>query len=338
MILDEETQLMLAHEGFIRRAAATGLPFMLKGSYVTRQYFPDTIPRIPADLDWLCLEHFPDETTARTRLNAWTTETTRTELKDGVRFRDFKENEFWRMIDYAMADDFPTVNTDLKCWVDGAELEFLMDVSFNLPIDQAAVPLLYKPLQGEPFIVPFTTPLALQVAWKIHQTLVRPRFKDLFDLIYLVQHADFTPTTLQQSFAALLAECQADGTNRGKIKTFLTYKLKDLFLPNDIKSVWDKWRHDAAGKPFSRQGFVIPYSDRAEQLTDTSLLPEKLDDFLALFRNTMEQVGFVPELAAGIPENKVRDGITQTIPPVVAPAASAPTAATWLQKIRNFFQ
>ncbi|PSK92693.1 nucleotidyl transferase AbiEii/AbiGii toxin family protein [Taibaiella chishuiensis] len=357
MMTDEEIQLMIAYEGFIRRSAATGLPFMLKGSYVTRQYFPANVPRIPGDLDWLCLDRFPDEETARTQLDAWATAVTRLAFDDGVRFRDFKENEFWRRIDYAMDDDFPTVNTDLKCWVADQELEFPMDVSFNLPIDLAPVPLLYKPLQGEPFTIPFSTPLALQVAWKIHQTLVRPRFKDLLDLLYLVQHKDFTPTTLQQSFAALLAECKADKTDLWKIKTFLSYKLGPLFAPHDMQAVWKQWRHYVY-RPFSGNGIVIPYNDRAEHLTDINLLPEKLDDFITLFRNAMEQAGFTPGLAAGIPDMRRQE------PPPVPPAMPTPATkqstteqpeqeqpaterpvtqqpgekTSLLQKIRRFFQ
>jgi hypothetical protein len=38
---------------------------------------------------------------------------TELDLDDGVMFRSFRENAFWRYIDYAMADDFPTVNTDI---------------------------------------------------------------------------------------------------------------------------------------------------------------------------------------------------------------------------------
>lgn len=44
---------LLAYEAFIRRASELGLPFMLKGSYVTRQYFTDPALRTPHDLDWV---------------------------------------------------------------------------------------------------------------------------------------------------------------------------------------------------------------------------------------------------------------------------------------------
>jgi len=50
----------IAYEGLIRRFAESHhyFPFMLKGSFLTRQYFPAHIERIPQDLDWVCLKPF----------------------------------------------------------------------------------------------------------------------------------------------------------------------------------------------------------------------------------------------------------------------------------------
>ena len=78
-----------------------------------------------------------------------------------------------------------------KAIFEGEKIGIALDISFNLEIDQEAIPLIYKLLEGEPFILSHTPPLALQVAWKLHQCLVRPHFKDMFDLIYLLNHEDF---------------------------------------------------------------------------------------------------------------------------------------------------
>jgi hypothetical protein len=129
---------MLAHEAFIRRAAALDAPFMLKGSYVTRQYFENPTDRIPADLDWNYLGILSNVDDARRTFDAWITAVTESNLDDGVRFRSFKENPFWRMIDYAMSDDFPTVNTDLMCWIDGEKFGFTMDISVQFRRRSAA--------------------------------------------------------------------------------------------------------------------------------------------------------------------------------------------------------
>ena len=72
MELKKEKELeMLAYEAFIHRAAEVDLPFMLKGSYVTRQYFPDPMDRIPADLDWVYLEKLSDEIDAKRKFNKY---------------------------------------------------------------------------------------------------------------------------------------------------------------------------------------------------------------------------------------------------------------------------
>src|SRR5687767_5705880 len=114
----EKRSAIIAYEAFIRRAAALDLPFMLKGSYVTRQYFSDPEDRIPNDLDWVYLNRLEYKDDATGAFDEWMIMISEMYENDGVHFRSFRENKFWRMIDYAMADDFPTVNTDLDCWVD----------------------------------------------------------------------------------------------------------------------------------------------------------------------------------------------------------------------------
>ena len=161
---------------------------------------------------------------------------------DGVHFRSFRENAFWRGGDYAMADDFPTVTTDLYASLNGGpEYSYTIDVSYNLPVDVPPVPLLYTPLRGEPFIIPYTVPLALQVSWKLHQTLVRPRFKDLFDLKYLVVHPDFTKEVLLQSLQALVKECAKDKQDPARLQYLLSGNWSYLFSITDDKA-WNNWR------------------------------------------------------------------------------------------------
>jgi hypothetical protein len=192
-------------EPFIRRAAIVGGPFVLKGSYLTRQYLPDPDSRIPGDLDWVGTGQRDAE-----ELDPWLVDATNISLDDGVRFRCFPENSFWRGIDYAMDDDFPTVNTDLLAWVGDECFELCgRDVSFGLKLDPPPVAIQYRPIQGEPFYVPATCALDLQIAWKLHQTLVRPRFKDLVDLTWLLQHNRVDGRVVMQ---ALQDECRHDDT------------------------------------------------------------------------------------------------------------------------------
>jgi hypothetical protein len=46
-------QRLIACDAFMRRAAQVPHPLILKGSYLTRQYFPDPAQRLFADLDFV---------------------------------------------------------------------------------------------------------------------------------------------------------------------------------------------------------------------------------------------------------------------------------------------
>ncbi len=304
---------MLAFESFIRRASEINMPFMLKGSYVTRQYFPDDISRIPADLDWVFTDHVDEPQRAEYIFTKWVTQVTELKTDDGVEFRSFSEDAFWRSMDYAMADDFPTVNTDILCWVNGVKFEFDMDISFNLEIPGDTTPIQYKPLQGPSFLVPYTAPLHLQVAWKIHQTLVRPRMKDLFDLMYLVQHKGFNREVLHSAFDALLRECIADQVTVNQIEDFLNYKLDKLFKATTINDAWAYWRH---GDTEIEKTWYFARNDKAKYITNANRLPVNLDVFLNQFREHMMTAGFTTELFLEFPDEVAELKIEMTTPTV----------------------
>lgn len=289
---------MQAYEGFIRRASIINAPFMLKGSYVSRQYFKTPNDRIPGDIDWVYLEKIDEHTTASLIFDDWATAVTELELNDDVKFRSFKENRFWRRIDYAMHDDFPTVNSDLKCWVNDIEINFSLDVSFNLVVEQPPVPLVYRPLNGEPFVVPRTVPLSLQVSWKIHQTLVRPRFKDLFDLMHLVQHPSFDNITLENTLKALINECYLDEIDLNKIRLFMNYEIEGFFPNGSIYENWDYWRNDIKVDLWYRKDYRY---EQANMITNESKLPINLSIFLKEFESTLKKAGFNSELMKHLP-------------------------------------
>jgi hypothetical protein len=309
----EKMMEMLAYEAFIRRAAELDMPFMLKGSYVTRQYFQNPKDRWPNDLDWVYLNRLQSSTDAESVFFEWVVPITEMFEMDGVQFRSFKENAFWRMIDYAMADDFPTVNTDLNCWIDGEQWnDFHLDISFNLDIDVPPVPLLYTPLRGKPFTIPYTVPLALQVSWKLHQTLVRPRFKDLFDLIHLLQHPSFTGETLQQTIQALVKECNADGVDPRKIRYLLSGEIIKLFPLNTMNDDWRQWR-------FGYTEYGIIY-DSAKKITDAEKLPAELPVFLQQLYEALANAGFSMDLIKGLasPDPQSKSEPEKTTPSPVA--------------------
>lgn len=214
----------LAIDGFMRRAAMVGGPFMVKGSVIMRQYLPDPTQRPAEDIDFVYLGE-ADEATAAAIFTDWLTWVTETEIEDGIVFRSFTENVFWRGIDYAMNDDFPTTNTDLLVTVPGSlPFKIGLDISWNLPLTDAPVNLLYRPVEGEPFELTHTVPLSLQISWKLHQTVVRPRQKDLTDLITLLAHPLVTQKVLQKTALAFKAECKKDGIPPRRLGLFVAGK------------------------------------------------------------------------------------------------------------------
>lgn len=248
-------------EALIRRSAKVNKNFMLKGSHVTRQYFDNPTNRMPMDIDFVCLTPLPDRQTAENILNDWLIAVTRYQTNDGVYFVDFAENAFWRQIDYAMHDDFPTVATDIECYINGKCYEIYLHVSFNLPIPFEPVPLLFKTAIDE-FIYPKTVPLSLQIAWKIHQSLVRPRLKDIYDLTHLAKRVSH-PQIVNDAMTALLEECQKDNIRLDKIKAFFCYDFKAM-------------------------DFDYPYLN-----THMCALFDNADDLFIQCQTSMKQAGFV---------------------------------------------
>jgi len=211
--MDYEKRYMVALEAFLRRVSIVNMPFALKGSLLTRQYFPSHIERYVDDLDFFYMEKIFDVAGADNIFTNWMCKVTTQYVDDGIEFRDFRENTFWRMIDYAMDDDFPTVNTDIDYNVTDIEEDGLcLDISFNLDINTEFIPLMYKPIFGDEFVVPYTIPLPVQIAWKLHQTIIRPRYKDLYDLKFLISHPSYDSLGAEETLKVLADECRHDKT------------------------------------------------------------------------------------------------------------------------------
>ncbi len=288
---EERKRLLMGYEAVIRRSALTGLPFMLKGSFLTRQFFPNEVERIPVDLDWIYLEHLNNQSEAENVFNEWATKFSEIAANDEVDFRSFKENQFWRCIDYAMEEDFPTVNTDLLCYIDEKELELGLDVSFNLPVIPSVNPLTYHPLFGDSFELKYSVPIGTQIGWKIHQSLVRPRFKDFFDLIYLLVHPSFDEAQRSLMFIGLAKEMRAGSVPFNRLVTFLNFDFEKLFPEIQAREDWSIWRWKDEIQNYSRYAVF----DRAEEITNAHHLPEKLSDFFLLLQESMVEAKLTKE-------------------------------------------
>lgn len=276
---------LIAQEAFLRRASIVAdKQFMLKGSHVTRHYFDNIHERLPADLDFVCLTPLPDHATAHNVLSAWVEQVTSTMVDDGVQFVKFSENEFWRCIDYAMNDDFPTVSTDLVCYIDGEPRDCWLEVSFNLPVGDAMVSLTYDTPTGK-FCYPYTVGLHYQLAWKLHQTLVRPRFKDIYDLTHLVRHA--TPQVRDEALQELVNECYRDNIGKERILALFDYDINQTFGVGE--NLFDK----IIGKQLANQALRFAY--HKEYHTLKAFCPNLPKDVATLwtdFVRAMQEKGF----------------------------------------------
>ncbi len=232
-LADWQLREIHGYEAFLRRASLIADPnFMIKGSYVTRQYFDDVRDRIPDDLDFVCLTPIDNEQMGNQVLGDWVQKITTTPYDDGVHFVVFNENRFWRRMEYFMNEDFPTVSTEVICYIDGHEVQLYIEVSMNLDID-ATEEIKYKTPCCE-FVYPASVTLPYQIAWKIHQSIVRPRLKDLVDLTFLVKNMD--KGSLDEILQILCKECQRDGIKTNHIIEFFDYDVVKLFdLENYIK-------------------------------------------------------------------------------------------------------
>lgn len=296
---------LLANEAFLRRAAMVDAPFMLKGSLVTRQYMTSPENRIPGDLDWVYLERLDDPDISEEIFNSWVWEITNLAVDDGASFRDFGENAFWRNIDYSMSDDFPTVNTDVDCVidVDGKEVNFTLDldISFNLDVEFPPVLLNYVANDGSQFILPKTTPLSLQVAWKLHQTITRPRFKDLYDMVFLVTHVWFDAGERKNMLQALVNECYQDGVDAKRLDFLLSGDWEQLFPQNSLKGTWMFWR---TGVRFQNRP-MVGWEEITGSIRNLDHVPEDLSNFKQMVLHALDQAGLHPGAGLNLPKPTV---------------------------------
>lgn len=254
-ITDSRYLDLLSFEAFLRRAAKLDLPFMLKGSIVTRQFFANKEDRVVQDLDYLYFGKVRDDVDFMdSELSNWVEAVTTTSLPDGVVYRPFSENRFWRAIDYAMSDDFPTTNTDLYCTV-GTTINPIvgLDVSWGLPLNVPPASLLYQPLEGEPFEIPYIAPIPLQVSWKLHQCVVRPRLKDLIDVVYLLEQGQVSNDDLELAVEEYIKECNKDKIDSRRLLKYIEGDIRQ-FLEGPKRTGFFGLKKTNPPQPLSNMG------------------------------------------------------------------------------------
>ncbi len=298
-ITDSRYLNLLSFEAFLRRAAKLDLPFMLKGSIVTRQFFANKEDRVVQDLDYLYFGKVRDDVDFMdSELSNWVEAVTTTTLSDGVVYRPFSENRFWRAIDYAMSDDFPTTNTDLYCTV-GTTVnpDFGLDVSWGLPMNVPPASLLYHPVEGEPFEIPFVAPMPLQVSWKLHQCVVRPRLKDLIDIVYLLEQGNVSDDDLEVAVEEYVKECEKDGIDSRRLLKYIEGDVRQ-FVEGPKRTGFFGLKKTNPPQPLSNMGQLTNEDITYLRHIFPNYLPrfETIEKILLEFEAIMQQCDFAARL------------------------------------------
>lgn len=303
-----QTNHQLACEAFLCRAAMFEHPFVLKGSFATKQYFENAIGRTPNDIDWLYTLPFEYIYDAESIFTDWIDTIINTKVNDGVIFKERKKNHFSWTGDYVGDEDFPTAGIDLECSVKGKTLlgGIHVDISFNIEITAQPVPLKYNPLEGGVFTIPKAVPLSMQVAWKMHQTILRPRFKDIFDLIHFLPLQNTDEEAKSQSIQELVNECEINGGDIKRLNWYVTENAERyayLFEENQI--------HTEEFKTLKKElngidsVLTIYITDYKHVSTNTNASPQSLSSFLKTFRQALNNTGFTTDTLQNMPQSNI---------------------------------
>lgn len=221
-----------AYESFLRRFALSyyAHDLMLKGSFLTHQIFPE---RIPADLDFVCLKRFDTKEKMAGFISNCLKEIIQIDIQDGIEFKLLEYDYTTWTHDYMVSDDFPTMSEGLHAIVDGEEIFIGFDFSFNLQLFDEPIEIEYQPYTGESFLIAKTTSVETQIAWKLHQTMVNPRHKDILDLTYLLKHTSYIANedARRVTYQTLENECARDGLD-----------IADALNPHDVKNILKRSR------------------------------------------------------------------------------------------------
>lgn len=273
---EKQLLTLIANEAFLRRMSECYEPFMVKGSFVSRTYFSNADFRMPNDLDFVYFGNVKDANKTEQFFTEWADKITQMPKDDGVVFKKFSKYDSWDRIDYQMNQDFPTVSGRIYADVLGNEVVIALDISFNLEILSEPVQMLYATL-NDVIYLPYGVPLAIQIAWKIHQGIVNPRFKDFYDLTYLLPLLT-RPDDIKLMLQTLKNECQRDKIDLGKIKQFFEYK--------NIHNFKYKVYLNGAYKLLSNQQY---YEHQYKELKNyCTNLPNEFDEFWQNYVGVMQ--------------------------------------------------
>ncbi len=230
---------------------ANHLPFIVKGSFLTKQYHKDPQARLKSGGDIDLIYHGSNGTIpklcafdyeSRTQFLQEAGKMLKHELLDifykleeimtrrlelterpgfileleYIGFDDIFERSYSIypfLVNYAADGDFATIGLEISDPYFFTEI----DIAIDMPVHFQPETILYRTLTGKEVMLKNTTPLIYQTAWKIHQIIVRPRLKDLDDVIRFLPHIDFKDRhNFEIFFDEIISECKLTDEKTGK--------------------------------------------------------------------------------------------------------------------------
>lgn len=237
--ISDEDRILVVIEALLRRIALVKQPFMLIGGLLTRQYLKDRTIQPVRALDLFYMERIFHRDHAYQTFTKWLIEVTELDLGDGVAFRSFRQHPIWREFEDPMIDPF--LETQIGYRFINGEVnryqEIPLNVSFNETIIVEPVSLNYQPVFGQPFTFPYVFSLSAQVALKLYQIIISPKFKALYELRYLLSHPSYDNHAFDDTLQILVDQCCLSSiVTNDRIRQLLVNDFSHLYssLQNDF--------------------------------------------------------------------------------------------------------
>lgn len=280
--------LEMVFDSFVKRMDYVNKPllnnysqFVIKGSLLTRQYIKDRTKRRVADLDILYVGPEKDPETVNVLFTHWLKSVVSVDLKDDIKIQ-LDQYHYWQRIDYAMDDDFPTTSSSLKANWHHHYISFDIDISWNLPSNFNMVPMDYITENDEVIELKESIPIPVQIAWKLHQTVIRPRMKDVYDIILLLENNTLSKQDLYLLYNVYKDECDHGAVNETDILVFADdkiFRMNDESTAKDFETrvkeneVINKFGFDCDFKSLIKHSSIpLPYKNEKEILSEFSRL------------------------------------------------------------------
>ena len=133
------------------------------------------------------------------------------------------------------------------------------------------------------FIIPYTVPISTQIAWKLHQSIVRPRTKDFLDIILLLQENQLSKEEIEKIGTIYFNECKKDKIPSSRIEAYSNGYLSQFFRDSRLEDGKFKIDFKAMNKRF---GFEL--TSRIYDISFTFKFEKEYADIIELLEEFEE--------------------------------------------------